>query len=322
MSQSLFTSLYYPYAITPSGKTVRDIVGGMAGAEAGAGIDAEFIDRLVETAIKVENAERIQPGRYRIITGPDVTGVIAHEAFGHTQEGDTCRLGRSCAPGLRKKGTLVGNQHASIINNAGVFRMGNTPYGVNGTHFFDDEGFIARPQTILDEGKLSSPMNDLISSLTGDLNGPSARQSNGKRESWKRPLMPRQTNTYFTAGDKTLDELAELCGNGFIAEHAHGGMEDPKGMGLTAGTEYLEEVKDGKRTGRLFLGPQGGHIELSDPVPRLLNSIIAKSTIEADGTPDRGEPHNKWGGCGKYHKESVEAGCGGPWILWAGITCG
>ncbi|VGO21569.1 metallopeptidase TldD-related protein [Pontiella sulfatireligans] len=322
MSQSLFSSLYYLYAVTPSGKTVRDIVGGMAGAEAAISIDDAVVAKLVETAVKLENAPHIQPGRYRIISGPDVTGVIAHEAFGHTQEGDTCRLGRSCAPGLRKKGTLVGNEQASIINNAGVFSMGKTPYGVNGTHFFDDEGFIARPQVILDKGVLSSPMNDLISSLVGDINGPAARQSNGKRESWKRPLMPRQTNTYFTAGDKTLDELAELCGDGFIAEHAHGGMEDPKGMGLTAGTEYLEEVKGGKRTGNLFLGPQGGHVELSDPVPRLLQSIIAKSTIEADGTPDQGEPHNKWGGCGKYHKEGVEAGCGGPWILWEGITCG
>jgi predicted Zn-dependent protease len=324
MSQSLFSSLYYLYAITPSGKTVREVIGGMTGAEVGAGIDAELIQRLVETADKVEHAGRIQPGRYRIITGPDVTGVIAHEAFGHTQEGDTCRLGRSCAPGLRKKGTLVGNKQATIINNAGVFAMGDLPYGVNGTHFFDDEGFIARPQLILNEGTLSSPMNDLMSSLVGDINGPAARQSNGKRESWKRPLMPRQTNTYFTAGDKTLNELAELCGNGFIAEHAHGGMEDPKGMGLTAGTEYLEEVKNGKRTGKLFFGPQGGHIELSDPVPRLLNSILAKSVIsEEDPLNENGsEPINKWGGCGKYHKEGVEAGCGGPWILWEGITCG
>lgn len=324
MSQSLFSSLYYLYAVTPSGKTVRDVIGGMAGAEAATGINEELIQRLVETADKVDRAGRIQPGRYRIITGPDVTGVIAHEAFGHTQEGDTCRLGRSCAPGLRKKETLVGNKQATIINNAGVFAMGDLPYGVNGTHFFDDEGFIARPQIILDQGTLSSPMNDLMSSLVGDINGPAARQSNGKRESWKRPLMPRQTNTYFTAGDKTLNELAELCGDGFIAEHAHGGMEDPKGMGLTAGTEYLEEVKDGKRTGKLFLGPQGGHVELSDPVPRLLNSIVAKSVIsEEDPMNEKGsEPINKWGGCGKYHKEGVEAGCGGPWILWEGITCG
>jgi predicted Zn-dependent protease len=323
MSQSLLSSLYYLYAVTPTGKTVREITGGMAGCEVGDSIGADTLSGLVETAHKLEHAERIQPGRYRIITGPDVTGVIAHEAFGHTQEGDTCRLGRSCAPGLRKGGTSIGNEQASIVNNAGLFAMGATPWGVNGTHFFDDEGFIARPQLILDRGRLSSPMNDLMSSIVGDINGPAPRQSNGKRESWKRPLMPRQTNTYFTAGDKTLDQLVELCGDGYIAEHAHGGMEDPKGMGLTAGTEYLEEVKAGRRTGRLFLGPQGGHVELSDPVPRLLNSILAKSSISADDAePGPGEPVNKWGGCGKYHKELVEAGCGGPWILWSAINCG
>ncbi|QBG48931.1 hypothetical protein EGM51_16545 [Verrucomicrobia bacterium S94] len=229
MSQSLFSSLYYIYAITPSGKNVRDIIGGMTGAEVGATITDTLIAKLVETADKVEHAEHIKPGRYRIITGPDVTGVIAHEAFGHTQEGDTCRLGRSCAPGLRKKGVKVGNEQATIINNAGVFAMGTIPYGVNGTHFFDDEGFIVRPQVILDKGELSSPMNDLMSSIVGDINGPAPRQSNGKRESWKRPLMPRQTNTYFTAGDKTLDELIELCGDGFIAEHAAGEWRIPKG---------------------------------------------------------------------------------------------
>ena len=120
MSQSLFSSLYYLYAITPSGKTVRNIVGGMAGAEVGASINDGLIAKLVETAVKLETAPHIHPGRYRIISGPDVTGVIAHEAFGHTQEGDTCRLGRSCAPGLRKKGTLVGNEQASIIDRKSV----------------------------------------------------------------------------------------------------------------------------------------------------------------------------------------------------------
>jgi hypothetical protein len=210
---------------------------------------------------------------------------------------------------------------ATIINNAGVFSMADKSYGPNGSHFFDDEGFLARPQIILDRGFLGTPMNDLISSQLGDINGKAPRQSNGKRESWRRPLIPRQTNTYFTPGDKSKDELIKMTGNGFIAEHAYGGMEDPKGMGLTAGTEYLEEIKDGKLTGRIFLGPRGGHIELSDPVPLLLNGIISKSKITED-KEDQPVPYNKWGGCGKYHKEVVEAGSGGPWILWEGINCG
>ncbi|MDB4303495.1 metallopeptidase TldD-related protein [Desulfosarcina sp.] len=322
MSQSLLSSLYYLYVVSRKGKTVQQVIGGMAGAEVSREITKKFMQNIIATAISLDNAPKISPGRYRIITGPDVTGVIAHEAFGHTQEGDTCRLGRSCAPRLRKHMSRIGNKYATIINNAGVFEMGKTPWGVNGTHFFDDEGFLARRQIILSEGYLSSPMNDLIASVVGDMNGLGARQSNGKRENWRRPLMSRQTNTYFTEGDKTLEELIRLCGDGYIAEFAHGGMEDPKGMGLTAGAEYFEQIKDGKRTGNLFLGPQGGHIELSDPVPRLLASIVAKSMIEVDGSLSKGEPYNKWGGCGKYHKELVAAGSGGPWILWDRITCG
>jgi predicted Zn-dependent protease len=325
MSQSLLTSYYYLYAISPKGMTSDFSKGGMCGFEHGKDIDDMTIEHVVEMAKKFDNAEHLSPGRYRIITGPDVTGVIAHEAFGHTQEGDTCRLKRSCAPGLKKSGTKVGNDMATIINNAALFDMANLDFGPNGTHFFDDEGQIARPQVILDKGYLGTPMNDLLNSLLGDINGPAPRQSNGKRESWRRPLIPRQTNTYFTPGDRTKDELIRMIDYGFIAEYAYGGMEDPKGMGLTAGTKYLEEIKDGKLTGRIFLGPKGGHIELSDPVPLLLNGIIAKSKVldEYEGDLDKQpEPVNKCGGCGKYHKESVEAGCGGPWILWDGINCG
>ena len=324
MSQSLVTSLSYAYAVSPKGMTARSIKGAKAGFEA-AMLDDAVLSELALMPAKLDAAENLKPGRYRLITGPDVTGVIAHEAFGHTQEGDTCRYGRSCASELRHRNEPVGNEQASIVNNAGVFSMGKHNHGQNGSHYFDDEGQLAREHVILDKGYLQTPMNDLLSAIVGDINGKSPRQSNGKRESWRNPIMARQTNTYFTAGDKTLEEMIGMVDDGFLAEHAYGGMEDPKGMGLTAGTEYLEEIKDGKLTGRIFLGPKGGHIELSDPVPLLLNSILAKSKVDDDFLGDLEEqavPYNKWGGCGKYHKESVEAGSGGPWILWQGINCG
>ena len=324
MSQSLLTSLSYIYNVSKKGRMSRFIQGGMAGFEC-AHIADKDVEDLSQMPQKIDNAAFLKAGRYKIITGPDVTGVIAHEAFGHTQEGDTCRYNRSCAPQLKKKGVKVGNDQASIVNNAAVFRMGKNSYGQNGSHFFDDEGQLARAHVILNKGYLQEPMNDLLSSLKGDINGSAPRQSNGKRESWKRPLMARQTNTYFTAGTHTLEELIAMVDDGYLAEHAHGGMEDPKGMGLTAGTEYLKEIKKGQLTGKIFLGPRGGHIELSDPVPVLLKNILAKSKIDDDDKElptSESIPYNKWGGCGKYHKELVEASCGGPWILWKGINCG
>jgi hypothetical protein len=51
---------------------------------------------------------------------------------------------------------------------------------------------------------------------------------------------------------------------------------------------------------------------------------VAKSKIEVDtASPDRAKhPWNDAGGCGKYHKEFVFAGCGGPYMLLDQVILG
>jgi hypothetical protein len=101
-------------------------------------------------------------------------------------------------------------------------------------------------------------------------------------------------------------------------------MEDPKGMGIQVGISFLEEVRGGKTTGKLFRGPAGGDIQLTGYTPDVLHSIVAKSKIEFDSsTPDQARhPYNDVGGCGKYHKEFVFAGCGGPYLLLDQVILG
>lgn len=313
MSQTLPLTFFYSMGITKTGQTGRCISGGLGGLEVAIHSDEDKREVTLRS-LQLALAKRLTPGRYKIISGPDVTGVIAHEAFGHTQEGDTWMKGRSIAKDLHHSKTKVGNEKASIINHPNMFSMEDLSHGTNGSYFFDHEGQLGRPQKILDEGMLSAPMTDLTASLR--LNVP--RTANGKRESWRRPLMTRQTNTYFTPGDKTLEELIAMVSEGYLARWASGGMEDPKGGSLTAGTSYLEEIKNGKLTGEIYLGPSGGHVELTDPVFTLLDRIVAKSK----SVHENNVPENKFGGCGKYHKEGVPAGCGGPYILWESINCG
>jgi TldD protein len=313
MSQTLPISLLYTIGMSKTGQVAKGIAGGLGGLEIVVLSDEDKIEAALRP-LQLANAKKLAPGRYKIITGPDVTGVIAHEAFGHTQEGDTWMKGRSIAKNLHESKIKVGNDQASIVNHPNMFSMEDLSYGSNGSYFFDHEGQLGRAQIILDKGMLSAPMTDLTSALK--LNVP--RTANGKRESWRRPIMARQTNTYFTPGDKTFEELIAMVSDGFLARWASGGMEDPKGGSLTAGTSYLEEIKNGKLTGEIYLGPSGGHIELSDPVFTLLSRIVAKSK----STHKENIPENKFGGCGKYHKESVSAGCGGPYILWEDINCG
>jgi len=313
ISQTLPVTFLYSMGITKTGQSGRCISGGLGGLELAVHTEEDKKEVTLRPH-QLAQAKKLAPGRYKVISGPDVTGVIAHEAFGHTQEGDTWMKGRSIAKDLHHSKTRVGNEHATIMNHPNMFSMEDLNHGSNGSYFFDHEGQLARPQTILDQGALLAPMTDLTASLR--LNVP--RTANGKRESWRRPVMTRQTNTYFTPGDKTLAELIGMVEEGYLARWASGGMEDPKGGSLTAGTSYFEEIKNGKLTGEIYLGPSGGHIELSDPVFTLLNRIVAKSK----SVHENNIPENKFGGCGKYHKEGVAAGCGGPYILWESINCG
>jgi TldD protein len=268
----------------------------------------------------LKQAGRLSPGKYRVLFGPVLTGVLAHEAFGHSQEGDTCARGRSKAWDLHKSGESVGNQHATILNNPAIFDNGGKPYAAWGSYFFDEEGWLAQEQVLLDQGKLLSPMTNLTSAIR--LGVP--RTANGKRESWANGVYTRQTNTYFSPGDRTLNELLNDLGDGFIAMHPAGGMEDPKGMGIQVGISYLEEVKQGKPTGKFFKGPAGGDIQMTGYTPDVLNSIVAKSKIDYNTkAPDRSKhPFNDAGGCGKYHKEFVFAGCGGPFVLLDQVILG
>lgn len=312
-SQTLPVTLSTLRGQTRGGRNMRSIRGGMGRSAIGAFSEEDF-QLALGIPHRLDKAQRLTPGAWPVLSGPDVTGVIAHEAFGHTQEGDTVRQGRSISPSLR--GKRIGNEHASILSHGALFASGDQGHGTNASAYFDHEGQFSVKHSLIHAGVLGDPMTDLLSALHLDL----PRTGNGKRESWRRPTLVRQTNTYFTWGTESVESLiAKVRGTGFLARWSHGGMEDPKGANLTAGAEYLEEIVDGKLTGRLFVGPQGGHVELSGYVPDMLRGIMGKS---APGAKDAADPLNLSGGCGKYHKEYVQAGCGGPWILWDRLLCG
>ena len=48
----------------------------------------EEIQNLVDSAVALLSAERIEPGEYQIIAAPGVSGTICHESFGHGVETD------------------------------------------------------------------------------------------------------------------------------------------------------------------------------------------------------------------------------------------
>lgn len=98
MSQSLLRNMSMAVAMK-RGERGYCLTGGLGGRETLSFTDQDLYDAY-EKLRKSLIAEKITPGRYKVLMHPSITGVFAHEAFGHSQEGDTWARGRSKARDL------------------------------------------------------------------------------------------------------------------------------------------------------------------------------------------------------------------------------
>jgi len=247
-------------------------------------VSEEQLHETVETAARLLSAERITPGIYDTITDPSMSGVIAHECFGHGVEMDLF-------PKVRARAALyVGERVAAPGVN--MYDDPSAP-GAFGSYFFDDEGELARPTQILRDGVLIHPISDFASTTYGA----GRHTANGRRQDYTRKAYARMSNTFFGAGDVSPAEMIAGVEHGVYLRRAMSGMEDPMGWGVQVSALYGEEIVNGALTGRLY-----AQVGMSGYVPDLLRSV---SAIGSDMRLEAGQ-------CGKGHKEMVDVTVGGP----------
>lgn len=247
----------------------------------------EEIQKVVDSALALIDAERIEPGEYQVITAPGVSGTICHESFGHGVETDMFLKERARAAHFIDK--TVGSALVDIADDP-------SRAGAYGSYFFDDEGRMAAPTRIVENGVFRRGITDLYSAAA--LNIP--RSANGRRQDYSRKAYARMSNTYFEAGASSLDDMLAGVDRGVYLDKWSSGMEDPQGWGIQVTCHYGHEIKGGRITGRVF-APVG----ISGYVPDVLQSISAvgdEMWLEA-------------GNCGKGHKETVQVASGGPHLL-------
>ena len=259
------------------------IRGGTGGYEI-ADIPDEELARTAETALRLLSAEKITPGEYDVVTDPSVSGVIAHECFGHGVELDLFPKGRALAAHYLDR--PVAAPSVQMYDDPSVA-------GGYGSYFFDDEGELARPTQILRDGVLVRPISDFSSATFT----PGIHTANGRRQDYTRKVYARMSNTFFAPG--TDDAAAMIAGieQGIYLRMAESGMEDPAGWGIQVTAHYGEEIRDGALTGRLF-----APVAITGYVPDLLQSISAIGN-DFELSP---------GTCGKGHKEMAPVSSGGP----------
>lgn len=244
-----------------------------------------LIDPLLYKANKLTLAKSIVPGVYDVITDPSITGLIAHEAFGHGVELDMFVKDRALAK------EYVGKYVASPISN---MKDGAAAAVSAGSYFFDDDGVLAGNTQIIKDGILVTGISDLASATQLGL----APTGNGRRESTRRKAYSRMTNTFFEKGKDKLEDMIASIDHGYMLFETNNGMEDPKNWAIQCVAEYGIEIVDGKLTEN-YVSP----VILSGYVPDLLKSIsMVSDDFKVIGS----------GSCGKGSKEWVRVSDGGP----------
>ena len=165
-----------------------------------------------------------------------------------------------------------------------------------GSYFFDDEGMLAGPTQIVEDGVFRRGITDLYSATMLGI----PRSANGRRQDFSRKAYARMTNTAHARGTAAVQELFDQVEDGIYLEMWSSGMEDPQGWGIQVTCHYGHEIKGGRPTGKMY-----APIGITGYVPDVLASVTGVGSEWGLDT----------GGCGKGHKEFVSVSAGGPHLL-------
>lgn len=246
------------------------------------------IDESVKEAIQLLDAKPIEkPGEYDVICTPEISGILAHEAFGHGVEMDMFVKERA------KAVNYIGKRVASDL----VTMHDGSQAACNvSSYLFDDEGTLGKDTVIIKNGILERGMSDILSAMKLG----TVPTGNGKRQSFERKAYARMTNTFFEPGNDNVEDMIASIKKGYLLKYASSGMEDPKNWGIQLIITMGYEIIDGKLTGKVI-----APILVSGYVPDVLKSIsMVSKKAELFGS----------GACGKGYKEYVKVSDGGPYL--------
>ena len=233
-------------------------------------------------------------GTMPVVLGPGWPGVLLHEAVGHGLEGDFNRKGLSAFSG--RLGEKVAAEGVTVVDNG-------TLENRRGSLSLDDEGTPTQSTTLIDNGVLVNYMQD---NLNAKLMGMRST-GNCRRESYAHVPMPRMTNTYMLAGQRSPEEIISSVSSGLYAVNFGGGQVDiTSGQFVFSASEaYL--IENGKVT-----RPVKGATLIGNG-PNIMKKI---SMIGNDLAFDKGI-----GVCGK-DGQSIPVGVGQPTLKIDAMTVG
>lgn len=249
----------------------------------------ELMDKIPEVEEEIDyllKAENAKGGCYDVIIDPLLSGVFAHESFGHTSEADFIYKDDRMKE-ILKLGRKLGSDAISIVD-------GPINSDIAGDIQYDDEGVKAEETVLLDKGVL---VNHLHSRETAKMMGEKLT-GNARALNFYYPPIVRMTNTYIKPSKAKLDELIKEVSDGLLIKGSQGGMG---GEMFTFSAVLGIKIEDGK---------------LTSPVKNLtLTGNLFTTLRNIKAVSDEVKMFSSWLGCGKNEQGPLPVGLGGPYVM-------
>ncbi len=289
-------------AVVPTAIDGANRQGGIA--MAGGAVEVDYFEKVrtpeetaheaADTAIALLTAVDAKAGSYPVVINHGWGGVLVHECFGHSLEGD----------GIRKKTSIREKQlNQKVCSDIVDIYDDSTVPNARGSFKVDDEGTPSQKSHVVEKGVLKGYLWDR---LNADLTG-NTSTGNGRRNSYRDFPIPRMTNTYIAGGTSKPADLIASVKNGLYCKNLGGGSVNPAdGMfSFVVSEAYL--IEDGKITSAV----KGA----------TLTGNAADAMLRVEGLGDNLSIDTKTGSCGK-DGQFKPVGVGQPTVLFSEMTVG
>jgi len=244
-------------------------------------------------ALRLLESKPAPAGKFTVVLDNKMTGMLAHEAFGHACEADAILAGASVLEG--RLGKKVADERVSLIDDP-------TIKNTFGYFSLDWEGVTAKKHVLIKKGVLNEYLHSLESSSRMGVrpNGSSRSQA------FNSPPIIRMSNTYIGPGDWKRDELIEELMHGLLIQgNQYGYVEPSKGQFMFKCDEAYE-IRNGE------IGQRYRDASLSGMILEVLNKVQGIGDDFSLGDP---------GYCGKGG-QSARTTDGGPHMCVADMVVG
>lgn len=198
---------------------------------------AQADDALRQALVNLESIPA-PAGELPVVLGSGWPAVLLHEAVGHGLEGDFNRKKTSVFTGLI--GEQVASKGVTVIDDGTIKDR-------RGSLNVDDEGTPTQRNVLIEDGKLVGYMQDRLNARLMGVEP----TGNGRRESYACKPLPRMTNTFMLAGDKTQEEIIASVDKGIYAPQFGGGQVDITNGNFVFSATEAYMIENGKVTSPL-----------------------------------------------------------------------